>query len=73
MKTEFINFLEKLSVGEADAIQWKKYIVTHYHDEELERVRVECVRLFLNYDKELNEVELDSNLVAGLHNLISSL
>lgn len=38
-------FLERFANGEADPNQWERLIVNHYLDEELERIRRDCVRI----------------------------
>lgn len=36
-------FLERFANGEADRDQWERLIVNHYLDDELERIRRDCV------------------------------
>lgn len=72
-KIDLVSFLKGLSQGKADADQWQEYMVTHYFDEELEAIRVECVRLFLDYEGELEHVCKDQLRVDHIDKLISRL
>jgi hypothetical protein len=41
----FAAFLERFANGEVDREQWERWVVNHYVDETLERVRRDCVRI----------------------------
>lgn len=41
----FIEYLTKLIEGDEYSEDWQKYIIEHYQDEELEKVRRSIVRL----------------------------
>lgn len=41
----FVAFLERFANGDVDREQWQQWVVNHYLDEMLERIRQDCVRL----------------------------
>ena len=41
----FTDFLERLSAGTLDQGEWGEYAVNHYHDDRLEDIRREVVRM----------------------------
>jgi hypothetical protein len=44
-RVEFADFLKRLATSVVTGKEWEKYIVRHYHDPLLERVRADTVRL----------------------------
>jgi hypothetical protein len=44
-RQSFADFLDRLSTGTQDRDDWREYAVNHYHDEMLEQIRRDCVRL----------------------------
>jgi hypothetical protein len=44
-REEFAKFLEVLAAGRSDTEQWSRHVVAHYHDDLLESVRRQVVRL----------------------------
>ena len=49
-RAEFAEFLDQLRVGPVHHEIWQRYIVTHYHDDRLEEIRRQCVRLAISQD-----------------------
>jgi hypothetical protein len=41
----FADFLRRLAAGQANAIEWNRFVVTHYFDDRLEEIRRSLVRL----------------------------
>lgn len=41
----FVAFLERFAKGDVDREQWQQWVVNHYLDETLERIRQDCVRM----------------------------
>jgi hypothetical protein len=49
-RSSFADFLDRLSEGQISQKDWFEHIVNHYHDEILENIRVDCVRLRQSVD-----------------------
>jgi hypothetical protein len=45
LRKAFADFLRRLAAGTAGPIEWERFIVTHYQDETLEKVRREVAKL----------------------------
>lgn len=45
LRQDFADFLVELANGHRTTAKWQKMVVTHYHDEKLEAIRREVVRL----------------------------
>jgi len=45
LRTAFAEFLRRLASGASGPIEWERFVVTHYSDETLERVRREVAKL----------------------------
>ena len=55
-RNTFADFLEKIITTGNIPAEWEDFIVTHYVDDVLERIRIECVRLSI-----ANETSFPSN------------
>jgi hypothetical protein len=61
-RAEFADFLRRVAAGDEGAIEWQRFIVTHYQDELLENIRRQMVKLSIDRDggKEWSDSELAS-------------
>jgi hypothetical protein len=59
-RTAFAEFLRRLATGTAEAIEWERFVVTHYHDELLEDIRRRTAKLSIDRDgsKEWSDSEV---------------
>jgi hypothetical protein len=61
-RADFADFLRRVAAGGVGAIEWQRFIVTHYHDQLLENVRLQVAKLSMDRDggKEWSNSELAS-------------
>ena len=49
LRRTFRKFLDRLVLGEDCPDEWQELVIIHYHDELLEDVRRECVRIMIHH------------------------
>lgn len=73
LKSEYLEFMQRLINKEVDKDQWNKYVIAHYHDEVVENARRRCVELLLENDPSGDFENLNGDIILELKKLVDSL
>jgi len=74
IRTEFVAFAESLANNDCSFDSWKKYAQTHYIEDNLEKARIEIVRICSDDDSIGNELwPLTDAAIAEIRQVVSQL